>query len=148
MARKKSNTPQFDVEKSLQNRRFEKMIFHHGSLAAVIKSIGFYSLSTLIWPRFIAPKRWKLTRFNVAMPHLPRVFDGYKIAQLSDLHTGSTDQHYLRRVLETVGQSCPSKAVLTWNPNLRRRVPPRRRPRGHAPGRSQWRNPERCASPA
>ena len=113
MARKKRNKPQFDVEKSLQNRRFEKMIFHHGSLAAVIKSIGFYSLSTLIWPRFIAPKRWQLTRFNVVMPNLPRVFDGYKIAQLSDLHTGSTDQHYLRRVLETVVAEKPDVIVIT-----------------------------------
>ncbi|MHB1767702.1 MAG: hypothetical protein ACYCUV_07600, partial [Phycisphaerae bacterium] len=98
MARKKRNTPQFDVEKSLRDRRLEQVIFRHGTSAAVIKSIGFYGLSALIWPRFIAPKRWKLTRFDVAMPYLSAAFDGYKIAQLTDLHTGSTDQNYLRRV--------------------------------------------------
>ena len=113
MARKKRNTPQFDVEKSLRDRRLEQVIFRHGTSAAVIKSIGFYGLSALIWPRFIAPKRWKLTRFDVAMPYLSAAFDGYKIAQLTDLHTGSTDQNYLRRVIDAVVADQPNIIVIT-----------------------------------
>jgi predicted MPP superfamily phosphohydrolase len=113
MAKKKRNTPQFDVEKSLRDRRLEKIIFRHGTLATVIKTIGFYGLSALIWPRWIAPQRWKLTRFDVSMNQLPAAFDGYQIAQLTDLHTGSTQQRYLAGVLETVVSREPNLIVIT-----------------------------------
>jgi len=113
MAGKKRNTPQFDIEKSLHDRRLEQVIFRHGTLATVIKSIGYYGLSALIWPRFIAPKRWKLTRFDVAMPYLPAAFDGYKMAQLTDLHTGRTDQSYLRRVISELVAEKPDIIVIT-----------------------------------
>lgn len=113
MARKKRNTPQFDVEKSLHDRRLERVFFRHGILAAVIKTMGFYGLSALIWPRFVAPHRWVLTHFEVPMRNLGRDFDGYKIAQLTDLHTGKTDEHYLRRAVETVVALDPDLIVIT-----------------------------------
>jgi predicted MPP superfamily phosphohydrolase len=113
MAGKKRHTPQFDVEKSLRDRRLEQVIFRHGTLAAIIKAIGFYGLTALIWPRFIAPQRWRLTRFDVLMPCLPGAFDGYKIAQLTDLHTGSTNQQYLHRVINNMVANAPNIMVIT-----------------------------------
>ncbi len=113
MATKKRNTPQFDIDKILRDRPLERAFFRHGTLAAIAKAVGYAGLTAMIWPRFIAPRRWKLTYFDVAMPHLGREFDGYKIAQLSDLHTGSAGQSHLRRVIEHIQGLKPDLIVIT-----------------------------------
>lgn len=39
-----------------------------------------------IWPRFIEPNFLELTKVNLPIPYLPKVLDGLKILQFSDLH--------------------------------------------------------------
>lgn len=38
------------------------------------------------WARYVEPDWVEVTRHEVALPHLPRAFQGFRIAQISDIH--------------------------------------------------------------
>src|SRR3954447_7868559 len=58
------------------------------------------TLTALIWPRFVAPFKWELTRHTLDLGGLSPAFNGYRILQLSDLHVGQARMSYLARVVE------------------------------------------------
>ena len=46
-------------------------------------------LTAVIWPRFVAPYRWELTRHKMVLTNLDAGFEGFKILHLTDLHVGT-----------------------------------------------------------
>ena len=69
-------------------------------------------LTMMLWPRFVAPYRWELTRHRMAMRNLPAEFEGYRILFVSDLHVGRTRQAYLKTVLQTGMEERPDMVLI------------------------------------
>lgn len=44
------------------------------------------SLGSYVWGRYIEPEWIEVTQRAIALPHLPRAFEGFRIAQISDIH--------------------------------------------------------------
>ena len=57
------------------------------------------------WPR--------LFEMPVAIRNLPPAFEGYRVAHLSDLHTGETDFGYLTRLMRRVADLRPDLVLVT-----------------------------------
>ncbi|MEO6602932.1 MAG: metallophosphoesterase, partial [Polyangiaceae bacterium] len=71
-------------------------------------------LSLSVWAIWIERRRVRVRQIDVAIANLPPEFEGYRIAQLSDLHVGSFDPK--ARALEWVALSnaqAPDLAVVT-----------------------------------
>lgn len=68
------------------------------------------TISTLITPR-----NFDLTHVIVPIEGLPTAFDGYKIAQLSDIHLGSWNKKYwkINKVVKLVNEQEPNIIVFT-----------------------------------
>jgi predicted MPP superfamily phosphohydrolase len=70
----------------------------------------------------------EVVRQRVRLARLPRVFDGFRIAQLSDIHMGSfTTEDFIRRCVAITNSLRPDLIALTgdyiaWDPGLERRV--------------------------
>ncbi len=111
--RKKRYTPQFDIRHALRNRPLERFIFSHDIIGPLIKRIGRWGLTAMVWPRFVAPYRWRLEHAPMPFPNLPPEFCGYKILHLTDLHAGSTRQSYLLRVLKSAVATRPDLVVIS-----------------------------------
>ncbi len=94
-------------------RQFERFFLSSGSLNAAISTAGKLFLTCLLYPRFIAPYRWHLTRYDMPFANLHPVFNGYKILQLTDLHVGKTRIDYLTRVFDKTMQEKPDLVVIT-----------------------------------
>ena len=88
------------------------MLINRGMNVLVTQS-GKMFLSMLIWPRFFAPYRWQLTRYDMPLRNLPKAFDGYKILQLSDFHLGRTRLSYIHHVIDTALATRPDLVVIT-----------------------------------
>jgi predicted MPP superfamily phosphohydrolase len=82
-------------------------------LNAAISSAGKLFLSALIYPRFVAPYRWQLTRYEMPLVNLPPAFNGYRILQLTDLHVGKTRIDYLTQVFDKTMREKPDLVVIT-----------------------------------
>ena len=51
---------------------------------------------------------------DIALPGLPAAFDGYRIAQVSDIHMDEyTEPFFLRQVIDRVNQLQPDAVALT-----------------------------------
>ena len=92
--------PQFAHAPTLQHRSFEKLFIFSRPFNRFVSNSGKILLTALIWPRFVAPFRWHLTRYSMPLAGLDPAFAGYRILQLTDLHVGRTKESYLRGVLE------------------------------------------------
>jgi hypothetical protein len=57
------------------------------------------------WPKF--------PDVPIQLPSLPRPFEGFRLAQISDMHTGRVPYAYLQKSLDRVKQSKPDLAVFT-----------------------------------
>ena len=70
----------------------------------------------------------EVVRHRVRLAHLPKSFDGFRIAQLSDIHMGPfTTEDYIRRCVAITNGLKPDLIALTgdyitWDPELERRV--------------------------
>jgi uncharacterized protein len=70
----------------------------------------------------------EVVRQSVRLPHLPKTFDGFRIAQLSDIHMGPfTTADYIRRCVATTNGLKPDLIVLTgdyiaWDPGVESEV--------------------------
>ena len=106
-------TPQFDVAGSMKRRRFERAFLLNRAFNRFVTMCGKAFLTALIWPRFVAPFRWHITRYPLALAHLDPAFEGYKILQLTDLHVGRTDASYLQKVIARCIQEKPDLVVIT-----------------------------------
>lgn len=104
---------QFNLGRDFKNRRLERIIFRHPQLGAAIKCAGRCGLSLLVWPRWIAPFRWRLRQLECSLPHLPPDFDGFKILHLTDLHTGMTRLAYLQSALRQAVAQKPDLIAIT-----------------------------------
>jgi predicted MPP superfamily phosphohydrolase len=105
--------PQFDTKKSMARRRFERAFLLHRGFNRFITMCGRAAMTAMIWPRFVAPFRWELTRHAMPLAGLDPVFEGYRILQLTDLHVGRTDVNYLARVFERCLREKPDLIVIT-----------------------------------
>jgi predicted MPP superfamily phosphohydrolase len=75
-----------------------------GSIMAVL---GWY-----IWR--IESHSWRITHLSLPVPHLPPVFEGYRVAHLSDLHLGTASiQRYLPAVIQAVNREHPDLIAIT-----------------------------------
>ncbi len=75
-------------------------------LAAAPVVVGTYATAVEpFWPR--------LFEVPLAIAGLPAAFDGYRVAHLTDLHTGFTVHRYLRRVMARVAALRPDLVVVT-----------------------------------
>lgn len=92
---------------ALHDRPFEKAMLRHRLVHDIIGCIGRAGLTMMIWPRYVAPFRWHLTRYDMPLAGLGREFDGYRVLFLSDFHVGKTRQSYLRRVVAGAMETKP-----------------------------------------
>jgi predicted MPP superfamily phosphohydrolase len=105
--------PQFDPGTLDQGRGFERLFLVHRRFNSVVSQAGKLVLTCLIWPRFVAPFHWELTRLPLPLGGIGEAFAGYKILQLSDLHVGRVRPSYLRRVFEGCLHKKPDLVVIT-----------------------------------
>jgi predicted MPP superfamily phosphohydrolase len=93
---------------SLSRRQFLKTLLGAGATgAAVVAAGGAYS--ALIEPHWLT-----VERVNVSLQRLPREFDGFTVAQVSDVHRGPyIDDVAIRSAVETVNQLQADAVVLT-----------------------------------
>ncbi|MCL2648737.1 MAG: metallophosphoesterase [Phycisphaerales bacterium] len=103
--------PQF--ARALQRRPFEKLFLFSRPFNRILTASGKLLLSALIWPRFVAPFRWKLNRYPLPLAGLHPAFEGFKILHLSDLHVGVTRTSYLAQVFTRCLQENPDLIVIT-----------------------------------
>ncbi len=108
--------PQFDPVTLSKGRRFERLFLINRKFNTVISQIGKIVLTCMIWPRFVAPFRWELTRKEMPLGWANGnggAFAGYKILQLSDLHVGRVKQDYLADVIRKCLTEKPDLVVIT-----------------------------------
>ncbi len=110
---RKASRPQFDPAALESGRSFERWFLTNRFTNRIISAVGKIALTCLIWPRFFAPFRWKLTRYPMRLANLDVAFEGYRILQLTDLHAGSTSEAYLAKVIRRCLQEKPDLIVIT-----------------------------------
>src|SRR5262249_35219805 len=103
--------PQF--AHALKRRPFEKLFLFSRPFNRIISESGKLFLTALVWPRFVAPFRWKLNQFPMPLANLHPAFEGYRILQLTDLHVGATRPDYLAEVLTRCVHEKPNLIVIT-----------------------------------
>lgn len=52
-------------------------------------SVGLFPFMTLLYGMWRNPYRYKVHRVAVPIPHLPEALEGFRIVQISDIHSGS-----------------------------------------------------------
>ena len=107
------NQPQFDVRRTMKSRPFERIILQNHTLGEIFKFAALFGAYAFIWPRFVAPYRWRLVQYEMRMKSLGAEFDGYRLLQLADLHTGAVRQSYLKDVVRKTIAEKPDLIVLT-----------------------------------
>ncbi len=96
-----------------RSRFFERVILSSRALNTLVTSSGKALLTCMIWPRFFAPFRWRITRHPLPLANLNPLFAGYKILQLTDLHVGRTRVDYLGEVFDRCMEEKPNLVVIT-----------------------------------
>jgi uncharacterized protein len=94
-------------------RHVERLFLSNRSVNAFVSGSAKLFLACLIWPRFVAPFRWRLTRYPLPLANLHPAFAGFKILQLSDLHVGTTRLDYLMQVFDRALAEKPDLVVIT-----------------------------------
>lgn len=70
----------------------------NSKMALGLATIPFFSMH---WGLFRTAYNFKLHTLDITIPSLPKVFKGFKIVQLSDIHTGSLQNHHqLQKAME------------------------------------------------
>ena len=105
--------PQFDAAAKLAGRPLERVMLHRGLAGKVLRQMGRLSLTAMIWPRFVAPFRYQIARYDMPIEALPAAFENYRIAHISDLHTGTTRQRFLLHLAEKISAEKPDLIVVT-----------------------------------
>ena len=100
-------------ESAGQRGPLERILLSHPALNRLMAWTAQLTLSALIWPRFVAPYRWELTRYDLPLFGLDPAMEGYRILQLTDLHVGRTRMSYLKRVIEACLAEKPDLVVIT-----------------------------------
>jgi hypothetical protein len=98
---------------SSQPQRFSRRAFLRASLQVV--GGGALVTSGSAAYAFVAEKEWvAVERVTLDLPRLPAAFDGYRLAQISDLHFGSAVRpEYLLEACQQVSALTPDAIVIT-----------------------------------
>ncbi|MDE6287824.1 MAG: metallophosphoesterase, partial [Muribaculaceae bacterium] len=92
-------------------------LFHRSlrwvSVTGAVAGVGIFAL--MWWGALFNRYNIDVNEVEVEIPALPAAFDGYRIVQLSDIHTGSFsgDTTFLDRVVEKVNSLRPDVIVFT-----------------------------------
>ncbi len=89
--------------KTLSRRRLFKRFFVYGALPIVVGTYAFQIEP--FWPEF--------HEITIPVANLPKSFEGFRIAQLTDLHAGRTPFSYLQKVIARVEQLKPDLVAVT-----------------------------------
>lgn len=121
--------PRYQRNVKLHQRRFERFLTFNRFLNRVLSTSAQLALTALIWPRFVAPYRWQLTRHPLKLAGLGTAFKGYKILHLTDLHMRRRRIAHLSRAVQTCLAEKPDLVVITgdlidYHPNS---IPPIRK---------------------
>lgn len=111
-ARKPKPVAQFDIGEALKRRPVERLLLTNQVLHGLVTWIGRIGLTAMVWPRFFAPFRCRVTRYPMALPGLDGAFAGYRILFLSDLHIGKAKQGYLRQTLGQIAALRPDLILI------------------------------------
>jgi predicted MPP superfamily phosphohydrolase len=80
-----------------------------GFLSFLLASIGGFGYASFIEPGWLDIEKLKLK-----LPHLPPTFNGFRIAQISDIHIGGwMNQERLSQVVDAVISQAPDLVVMT-----------------------------------
>jgi hypothetical protein len=79
-----------------------------------LKAVGATALSGGVYACGIEPHWLETVRLEIALPGLDPAFDGYVVAQISDLHVGSgVPLSFLRRAIDAANAAKPDLVVVT-----------------------------------
>lgn len=95
---------------SLQDVHIPRSTFLN-QLALVAGAIPFV---TLVWGIAKGAHSYRVNRVTLRVPHLPNAFDGFRVLQISDLHTGSfRSTRPLYRAVELINQQQADLVLFT-----------------------------------
>jgi predicted MPP superfamily phosphohydrolase len=75
--------------------------------------LGAVAAGAAVYANRIEPHRVSIVDRDLPVPGLPADLDGKRLIQLSDLHIGPTDEHYLLDCFRRVGELGPELIVIT-----------------------------------
>lgn len=77
--------------------------------------LAFFVCAMMWWGAFETRRQIMVSAVTVSSPKLPKVFDGYKIAQISDLHVGTwgNDTTFVKNLVDSVNSLHPDIIVFT-----------------------------------
>lgn len=77
--------------------------------------LSIFIIVVMLVSAYITPRNFEVNEVEVAIPDLPAAFDGYRIAQISDIHLGSWGAKYskLKTVVRLINKQQPDIIVFT-----------------------------------
>lgn len=93
--------------RALRRHRTSRVFFPVMILLAVLFASGY------LYGKFIGSRQLEVRRVELSFSTVPEAFDGYRIVQLSDIHAGSMDSMFLRRIVDSVNACHPDLIVIT-----------------------------------
>jgi len=98
------------IRKSPQDTDLSRRKFN-SNLALGAATIPFFSLN---WGLFRTAYNFRVQEEKIKIPSLPKSFEGFKIVQISDIHTGSLQTHHqLQKAIEIVQEQHPDIICFT-----------------------------------
>lgn len=84
--------------------------------------IGIAAGAALWWGATVGRHTVRVERVDIARPDVPEAFDGYRIAQISDLHLGTygSDTTYVAKLVDSINALEPDIVVFTGDAVTRR----------------------------
>lgn len=76
-------------------------------LLAVVLAGGY------LYGKYVGSRQLEVRHVELSFADLPEAFDGYRIVQFSDVHAGSIDSTFLRRVVDSVNAQHPDLIAIT-----------------------------------
>lgn len=71
------------------------------------------TIAAYLYGKYVGARQLEVRTVELSFPDLPEAFDGYRIVQFSDLHVGSIDGDFLRRVVDSINAQHPDLIVFT-----------------------------------
>ncbi|HVT80040.1 MAG TPA: metallophosphoesterase [Phycisphaerae bacterium] len=105
--------PKYQRNVKLHQRRFERFLTFNRFLNRFLSHSAQLTLTALIWPRYVAPYRWELTRHPLRFAGLGPAFNGYKILHLTDIHMRRRRIAHLMAAAEKCLAEEPDLVVIT-----------------------------------
>lgn len=97
----------------MSQRRLSRRAFLKISIVTTA-GIAIGGVSSFAYARSIEPDLIEIKPVNLRLPRLSPAFDGYKIAQISDIHMGTgMTQERLERIVEMINDQQPDAVAVT-----------------------------------